>query len=77
MAAYGAWCDQRQAWELEHPGVVLPETLLGDWPMSGDVLFPYCPGTWRNKAGCEGWICDAHGWAPQEHPEFIGERSPR
>jgi hypothetical protein len=66
-AAYGAWCDQRAAWEADHPGVVLPATELGECPVDGELLFSH-GGMWRDLAGDGQLRCDAHGRTPGEHP---------
>jgi hypothetical protein len=63
-AAFDAWCDQRRAWEVAHPGVDLPDEVLGECPF--EPLFPHS-GLWSRPVGEDVVRCAEHGLRPDEH----------
>ena len=65
-AAFDAWCDQRHAWELAHPGLDLPDEVLGECPF--EPLFPHA-GVWERPVPDDGLgiRCRLHDLRPDEH----------
>jgi hypothetical protein len=63
--AFDRWSDQREDWEAQHPGVVLPlPRVLSDCPFDSEL--PH-PGVWSRPAGGEGLRCAEHGLPQDEH----------
>ena len=68
VAAFGAWCSAREAWEAEHPGVTLPEGVtVGECPDDLEWLLLHS-GVWSRPAHSDGpVVCAEHGLRPDEH----------
>ena len=66
-AAYDEFCDACHAWEAEHPGVELPEQVLGECPFDDEL--PHA-GLWSRQVGEDGedvMRCAEHDLPPDQH----------
>lgn len=59
-AAFDGWLDARDAWCAEHPGIALPEKVLGVHPLKVQLLLLHA-GVWS------GGRCAEHSLRPNEH----------
>lgn len=66
LEAFGRWCDAREVWEAAHPGVDLPESVLGSCPE--EFEFPH-GGLWSRPQPDDGRgvRCREHDLRPDEH----------
>jgi hypothetical protein len=70
-AAYERWVDDRDQWEADHPGTVLPEKQeLSSCPFDGMSMIglPHA-GAWSRVRvnGEDETRCGQHGLTPDEH----------
>jgi hypothetical protein len=65
--AEDVWLEAREAWQAEHPGVVLPERVLGVHPY--DAQRSMHAGVWSRPVPDDGLgvRCQEHGLTPGEH----------
>ena len=68
-AGFDRWYGEREVWEGQHPGQLLPQRVLSSCPWDGEAFGLPHAGVWSRPVPDDGLgvRCREHGLRPDEH----------